>query len=192
MTPQETIEKLNRIQLEHNEWELANFGPQPLHRPLWGMAEEAGEFYHALLKREQKIRLHENHDAAIVDAFGDIGIYAISFANKLGLKLTDAVIECGCGAAFQFHAEVPLVQSEVAEDNDLMFAVGMIPVAMRNKTVELSLGSFIGKVCFSLCARHTGRSLWSVIDETWSGIVSKRDWKANNHTGVVQPELPCN
>lgn len=72
-------------------WSEYNFGNQPAHRPLLGVAEEVGELCHAFLKTEQQIRMEENHEEATKDAVGDIIIYLADFCSRTGLSLEECI-----------------------------------------------------------------------------------------------------
>lgn len=84
---------LNRIQKQRADWALENFGEPKAYHLLLGMTEELGELCHAHLKREQGIRINENHEAAIKDALGDILIYALGYAQSQNLSLEDCLVE---------------------------------------------------------------------------------------------------
>lgn len=84
---------VREIQQEQKIWSEYNFGEQPIHRPFFGMTEELGELAHALLKSEQGIRNHEGHDAKAKDAFGDLFIYMMDFANKMGWDAEDIFVQ---------------------------------------------------------------------------------------------------
>jgi NTP pyrophosphatase (non-canonical NTP hydrolase) len=55
------------------------------------MQEELGELSHAFLKKHQRIRMDEDHDAAMVDAIGDLVIYLAGFCNAAHLDLASSV-----------------------------------------------------------------------------------------------------
>ncbi len=95
---------LDEIQREHALWIKKNFPSRPdkSFHPLLGVVEEVGELSHAVLKRDQGIRLNENHGENIKDAVGDIVIYLLDFCNteksgllvvliKLGVKLKNVI-----------------------------------------------------------------------------------------------------
>lgn len=86
---------LTEIQKENKEWVQHNF---PANTQLWeptlGVAEEAGELAHAVLKLHQSIRgTKDEHIEAITDAVGDISIYLIDLCNKLGIDFEQAIYE---------------------------------------------------------------------------------------------------
>lgn len=72
------------IQHEVKDWADKNFpGFQPW-EPILGLQEELGELSHSFLKKHQKIRLNEDHDAKMRDAVGDIAIFLLNFCNAMG------------------------------------------------------------------------------------------------------------
>ena len=82
---------LRKLQEEQVEWVKHNFGDRPAYWPLLGIFEEAGELAHAFLKREQGIRLNENHDEAIKDAVGDIVLFLSDFCQAEGIDFQSVV-----------------------------------------------------------------------------------------------------
>jgi NTP pyrophosphatase (non-canonical NTP hydrolase) len=57
-----------------------------------GVAEEVGELAHSVLKRHQKIRLDEDHNAKIRDAVGDIIIYLLNFCDVEHILLSECLL----------------------------------------------------------------------------------------------------
>ncbi len=82
---------LETLQKEQGAWQEKNFGPSPSWHALLGVQEEAGELCHAHLKSVQGIRTNENHQAAKIDAVGDIVIYLAAYCNLEGIDLQLAV-----------------------------------------------------------------------------------------------------
>lgn len=77
--------ELNRVQRELLAWQKHNFPKNSSWQSLLGVGEELGELNHAYLKRSQGIRgTEEEHIAKMRDAIGDIMVYLIDFANKVG------------------------------------------------------------------------------------------------------------
>lgn len=85
------MKKLSKIQEEHLDWSLHNFGEAPIWMSLVGLTEELGELSHAYLKHIQGIRNNENHVEKMQDAIGDIVIYLIDFCNKCGFDLSHII-----------------------------------------------------------------------------------------------------
>ena len=82
---------LDKLQEENATWVHKNFPGRPWYQPVLGLMEELGELSHSTLKREQKIRLDELHNAKIKDAIGDIVIYLLDFCNTEGVLLSDCI-----------------------------------------------------------------------------------------------------
>ncbi len=98
---------LKRIQLEQKEWSEHNFPGSASHCPLLGVGEEIGEFAevsasdrhvvelskalgrlnHSHLKKEQGIRVNQDHAEEAMDAIGDILIYLGDYCNKKGYSM---------------------------------------------------------------------------------------------------------
>lgn len=73
---------LDSLQSQVHEWlkKQPFFRDQPLHQPLLGIGEEAGELMHAHLKMEQGIRgSAEKHIADARDAIGDLLVYTAGY-----------------------------------------------------------------------------------------------------------------
>lgn len=82
---------LNRLQLDVADWSRKNFGTQQPYRPLLGVIEEIGELAHAQLKKEQGIRMNEDHDAKARDAVGDIMIYLMNYCSERGFFIGECL-----------------------------------------------------------------------------------------------------
>ena len=83
---------MDRIQSELVEWQKHNFPNREVWHPLLGIGEEAGELYHAFLKRAQGIRgTKAEHDAAIKDVLADLYIFMADFANAEGIDLQKTI-----------------------------------------------------------------------------------------------------
>lgn len=92
--------QLEKYQQEIGDWAFENFGkPNGETRgyhdivntndPLFGMLEELGELSHAVLKRKQKIRLNEDHEAKEKDAIGDLMIYLLDYCSRRGFSASE-------------------------------------------------------------------------------------------------------
>ncbi len=78
-----------------SRWQNKHFGAVPHTQLALGVAEEAGELCHAVLKHVQKIRGLTDEKAyrlAAADALADVVIYAMQFATALRLDLATLVI----------------------------------------------------------------------------------------------------
>lgn len=83
---------LDRIQDEQREWVRHNFGGRPAWMPLLGLQEELGELAHHFLKREQGIRVSEDHNEGIRDSVADIVIFLLDFCSAEGICLEEEVV----------------------------------------------------------------------------------------------------
>jgi NTP pyrophosphatase (non-canonical NTP hydrolase) len=93
---QDTRTFLTFLQQESQKWREANFPPEHRNGPMQalGVAEEAGELAHGVLKLEQGIRGdRKEHLAEIRDACGDLVIYLSGIAASYGFNLHAAVYE---------------------------------------------------------------------------------------------------
>jgi NTP pyrophosphatase (non-canonical NTP hydrolase) len=84
---------LGELQAEVLSWSVRNFGEQPSSRLLLGLVEELGELCHAHLKQEQGIRTSEAHEAARVDAVGDVVIFLCDYCARTGLSLEGCILD---------------------------------------------------------------------------------------------------
>lgn len=83
---------LTVLQTEAREWQKKNFGlDRPAHWPLIGVVEELGELAHAHLKREQGIRLNEDHIAKAKDAVGDIVVFLADYCTAMDFDFGQVV-----------------------------------------------------------------------------------------------------
>lgn len=82
---------LRKLQAESREWQIKNFGKVPAWQPLLIVMEELGELSHAYIKREQGIRMSENHEANMKDAVADVVIGIASFCAAEGIDLESEV-----------------------------------------------------------------------------------------------------
>jgi NTP pyrophosphatase (non-canonical NTP hydrolase) len=83
---------LSDLMCEVSQWAEYNFPDAQPHQPLLGALEELGELAHAHLKEEQGIRgLSSEHQAAKVDAIGDVVIYLAHYCSLNCIDFADAV-----------------------------------------------------------------------------------------------------
>lgn len=84
---------LPEIQEDIDRWAVYNFGEdQPLWHPFVGVAEEAGELLHVLLKVDQGIR-GEDLELKGKDAIGDGAVYSMAVCAKMGWDYESIVRE---------------------------------------------------------------------------------------------------
>lgn len=174
--------KISDIQKEVGEWSRFNFGNQATSKmtvspsglpelgklaPLMGMAEEIGE----LVEAHQDDSLVE-----IRDALGDIAIYLCDYGCRSGVSLSkpyeiqgsynECIEEIQIGIGRLMHANLKRCQGIRGFDDDEVFnhaeaeAVSTIVDGLHSATLNM------------FC-----ESLQSVLEETWTKVVKKRNWK---------------
>lgn len=85
-----------KLQVELAAWQARNFGGATDEQMALGVAEEAGELCHSVLKHSQKIRGladKQAYRAALGDALADIAIYAMQLATANRLDFETLVHE---------------------------------------------------------------------------------------------------
>jgi len=75
---------IKKIQEEHANWQIRNFGDVQESHIIIGVAEEVGELSHAYLHEKQFNRTNENHEENMKDAVADITIFLIALCNIRG------------------------------------------------------------------------------------------------------------
>ena len=85
------MKTLTEIQEEHSIWAAKNFPSTQLWQPTLGVAEEAGELCHAVLKLSQGIRTNEDHEEALKDSIGDITTYLLHICSLLGYNFKEII-----------------------------------------------------------------------------------------------------
>jgi NTP pyrophosphatase (non-canonical NTP hydrolase) len=128
-------------------WEARNFAPvNPLHRAL-GVAEEAGELCHAVLKRDQGIRgTHEGHTAKIRDAIGDIAIFCMQICSAEGLRAEDVFAVHPSATAYYLDTQEALRSWSIMNDTDETLPHDIVRYA-------LCLAAFAGSLCDTFSSR---------------------------------------
>ena len=128
-------------------WEARNFAPvNPLHRAL-GVAEEAGELCHAVLKRDQGIRgTHEGHTAKIRDAIGDIAIFCMQICSAEGLRAEDVFAVHPSATAYYLDTQEALRSWSIMNDKDETLPHDIVRYA-------LCLAAFAGSLCDTFSSR---------------------------------------
>lgn len=85
---------LKKIQKEHLEWQLKNFGTLPPVDSIMGMIEEIGELCHAYNHEKWGVRGSLfNMRAKAKDAVGDIAIFLMSYCSSMGFDLQDIIVD---------------------------------------------------------------------------------------------------
>lgn len=83
---------LDDLQRKYGRWLDHNFPNATPDQQMKGMVEELGELACASLKREQGIRgTTAEHDAAELDALGDLLIFTFGYCNTRGIRLSEAL-----------------------------------------------------------------------------------------------------
>jgi NTP pyrophosphatase (non-canonical NTP hydrolase) len=86
--PDVPLDEFSGLQVRLARWQARNFGVASHEQMALGVAEEAGELAHAVLKHSQGIRGMADPEAyreAAGDAIADVAIYAIQLATALRL-----------------------------------------------------------------------------------------------------------
>jgi NTP pyrophosphatase (non-canonical NTP hydrolase) len=175
---QESFDKLNNISYEIDEWAKLNF---TVHSPKLGILEEIGELTHCILKRAQRIRGFEDFSFFVThlkDAIGDTMVYLLHDLrmaeeiliwddNKFNIDdlTTDTTIE-----------NLEAIMGELSE------CAGQHLQGLQYYG-QLNYRESILSILDNLCACY-GFSLLEIIEETWAKV-SKRNWKANSVSGIV-------
>ena len=82
---------LYHLQSVIRRWSDESFGVGSSWHKLLGVMEEVGELCHHVLKREQGIRVDQNHNEEVKDAVGDIVIYLMDFCAREGISLEECI-----------------------------------------------------------------------------------------------------
>ena len=149
----------NKLQKEHKEWSIKNFGEQDIEDYQLGLIEEVGELAHSVLKRKQGIRNNENHDEMIKDAIGDITIYLIGFCNCKNIDIEKVNINT-YSIENSIVSQISYLISDLIKHRNLFCVIHLLS----------SLKSF--------CKSENIDYEQTVLD-TWKNVVQKRDWKEN-------------
>lgn len=178
------LQTFQTIRQEQKQWEADNFGPPNAYHSTLGMIEEMGELAHSLLKKAQGIRGNAaEHEAAIIDALGDIGLYYISLLNATDTITPQDRITLTC---------------EVTNNT-----IGRTLSAILGRLAYLTSCDFeaicqfdrdtIADILLPLnqLSHHITRlPIITHIETTWNNVVKKRDWKKNPQTGATERETP--
>lgn len=175
------LDTIRRCQEEHRPWAAHNFPNTTADQTLQGMMEELGELASA----------DDHRDRA--DAVGDVLIYALHHANRIGVDLA-TVSE---GAITEALRTAELVGSRTVCFNSglmaAMAALGRLAHARLKRaqgirkgedhdaTEVASLGRVVGAM--ELVSLALGETASHYLALTWDGIVKKRDWKVDDALG---------
>lgn len=163
---------------EQKEWEFRNFGEQDKENSVYGMIEEFGELFHSILKQKQGIRgTQEEHNANIYDALGDIGIYFISYCNKVldedGIERIDhySKVYNDLPPSDYKHYAIQCGTNIIGELADIETSITkLIPIYGSLNKMSLAL---------------TGLTCLVHMNAAWDEV-SKRDWNKNKNDGRTE------
>ncbi len=157
-----STEIIDDLAPEVGAWADKNFD---FHGPIFGMAEEAGELLHALLKMAQNIRgTTSEHEAAIVDALADISIYAAHASHML---------EMG-----EPHGEVPSLSTRLL--GTLFVQIGYALQQPDRADMQLP---YIMDTVYEI-ANQLKIPLKQATLDTWAEV-RKRDWRQFPKNGLT-------
>ena len=159
-------------------WQIYNFGEQDNERVLLGICEESGELCHAQLKMEQGIRGDVAcHEAALIDAIGDIMIYMLNYVSGMGEVFPSFIAKEG----------VDKIEDPAAIRGTVLSVYRTVGKLVEEPE-SMSRVQHITNALIHLCAIK-GLDLEGVIRDTW-GEVGQRDWKRFPKTGIDMAAAP--
>lgn len=188
---------MQQLQTEVGKWSRANFDnqqtkitfmvvdahgpdqrPHPAHvcleeiAPLLGIGEELGELCEA------------GNNADTKDAVGDIVIYVCDYAARSGAKLPhqlhvdlegrvlDPLLGLTGAVGRLYHAHLKQMQG-IRKDGD----------KPTNVKIDEALGLLLYYLDQFVRNTFTGSTLLMIANDTWHGVVKKRDWKKDPEQG---------
>lgn len=191
------------------EWNRRNFPESGHAHKAYGVVEETGELFHAILKGLQGIRHSpEEIKAMIADAFADIGVYTLAFAADVmaglpggsaldGVYFAEIVDEEGeaCEGDEYRRPDEPLGPRE----NAAVAATLIVDAAARvsrvsREIIEANAADLLTRSKVASALNHAAALLvgldcigWecygldfpALLRETWAKVVAKRDWRAD-------------
>ena len=167
------MKTLTQIYNEHGIWEAKNFPDSNATDNVLGMIEEVGELAHAILKREQGIRVNENHDAEIRDAIADITLFLFGFVKKRYLRIEDVIREASYYVIY--------TSSDISEFiSKLSCAVGGLIHNGYAAGDELSCGRILGNLY--IIADILKIDFQDNLNQVWEQV-KQRDWNINKKNG---------
>lgn len=156
------------------KWQKYNFGSdQDVEFTLMGICEESGELCHAQLKLEQKIRGDsDKHEAEMLDAVGDIMIYAMNYMSGKGWTINP----------FTKLNGIEKTENQKVIRQAVFAVFRLVGKLVESPDVEDKIHQVIRQVNY-LC-HLKGWDTENIIRETWSNV-GKRDWKRFPETGFA-------
>ena len=175
--------RLDTLQTEHTTWVEHNFGAQNEQHPFFGVVEEVGELFHALLKLAQGIRVTEAHHENVEDSIGDVLIYTMNLCEIQNIQMSS--VWPGLHEESIFVGRRPLIRivyylGEIAG----YFASGGKDTAQMHDRVMLyhALRAFLASL--DAFCNENQFDMHDILNETWAEV-RKRDWTKNKTDGRV-------
>lgn len=164
-TKSASLKPFDVLKCEIGQWASENFD---VHIPQLGIAEEAGEIAHVILKRAQGIRSQDEAD--LIDSLADCCIYALHFCyiNNYDYEASRHL---------DMETEYDFLGALFRASGNLIIAVKRWP---RWHT-ERSLHDIFGALQH-LCG-HYNFDLLQITNQTWAEV-SKRNWRKYPHDGT--------
>lgn len=184
---------LNYIELQQEiyQWKVKNFGGKVKHghQNMLGVIEEIGELSHSVLKKQQGIRLNENHDEKIEDAIGDIFIFLLNWLSEKNIIIDMPLVF--------YDDSVCNVDDEINVMEVYMSAYELVHIQLSHETGKIkdnklskyeteqffrqSAKTLIEKLIFFCGCNNL--SFETVVLNTWSQV-KQRNWKENKINGA--------
>lgn len=173
---------LKAIQAEQIVWSERNFGKQHARYPLIGILEELGELGVAFNKDDRP---------EVLDAVGDVGIYALDFCGKKGWSLSDfweARKWFDAEEDHSWHTMHIFQLTKKLAHHQLKGEQGIRGGAEHHdEQMKITLCALMWAMG-NICENHLGTSFLEVINKVWAKV-RLRDWtknKANAHQVAEQ------
>jgi NTP pyrophosphatase (non-canonical NTP hydrolase) len=157
------------------EWADKNFGEKQ--NPWLGMVEETGEIAHCLLKRFQRIRGFENEaffKEQLIDALGDLGIYAAHYAYVNGVRVY---------LGFEEHMH-KLESPDNILVGELLYRIAALGDLWQEEAdIEMQF-NLMTRSAKTIALKYD-IDFHDVVMGTWEKIVRKRNWIDNPLQGTI-------
>lgn len=192
------VKTLDVLLAQHKEWELANFGLQPVWLPALGVSEECGELAHCMLKFTQGIRGFDmlKYISEGRDAIGDIGIYALAVAWKIpnfifathlsehqlnvsewAIPVTVEEYKARIISASSLYANLQLNQSTILHTCSHIATTTLEDVSTETWDTLAEDVAALFLALATITPALFGVEFVSILAHTWKNIVQKRNWK---------------
>lgn len=199
------MKKFFELLPQHEEWQIANFGPQQPYQMLYlGMGEELGELKHSILKGCQCIRgTKEEHTAAVRDAIADVGIYAMGYMESCNIRSYSEIVRAypGITTFSNYTSSMVIPPDEDAKHHALAKYCETFPNIIQVMDLLPHIDSFLSslgkspapEICLGLLRSldylsclFFGERIMTLVEETFHKEVQKRDWKKHPGNGVSE------